>query len=98
MRNATLAKEGPNFIDQIRQIPDDPELPGRRLRLAVLLRAFDDVRQGGRYGWEARRWLLSDEATEGGLGARELMEEAGLDVTKIRRNLRQRSGFGLRAA
>lgn len=98
MSNETLATDGPNVIDQIRQVPDEPELPGRRLRLAVLLRAFDDVRQGGRYGWEARRWLLSDEATDGGLVARELMEEAGLDVAKIRRNLRRRSSDGLRAA
>lgn len=90
--------ETPNFVEQLRHLPDDPEMPGRRLRLAVLLRAFDDVRQGGRYGWEARRWLLSDETTEGGLDARELMEEAGLDVAKVRRNLRDRSSYGLRAA
>lgn len=90
--------EPPNFIEQLRRLPDDPQMPGRRLRLAVLLRAFDDVRQGGRYGWEARKWLLSDESVEGGLEARELMEEAGLDITKVRRNLKQREQFGLRAA
>lgn len=90
--------ETPNFVEQLRRLPHDSQMPGRRLRLAVLLRAFEDVRQGGRYGWEARRWLLSDDPIEGGLGARDLMEEAGLDVTKVRRNLRQRNTYGLRAA
>lgn len=88
----------PNFVDQLRHLPADPALPGRRLRLAVLLRAFDDVRLGGRYGWEARRWLLSDGPVEGGLDARTLMEDAGLDVERVRRVLRSRGRFALRAA
>ncbi len=94
----TSTNETPNFIEQLRRVPDGHHLPGRRLRLAVLLRAFDDVRQGGRYGWEARRWLLSDDAVSGGLEARDLMEEAGLDVARVRRNLRQRSRDGRHAA
>lgn len=95
--NTTAAKT-PNFIEQLRRLPDHPEMPGRRLRLAVLLRAFDDVRQGGRNGWDARRWLLSDEASEGALDARDLMDEAGLDISQVRRNLRQRANLGLQAA
>ena len=69
------------------EAPEAPDLPGRRLRLAILLRAFDDVRTGGRWGWEARRWLLSDDEAPGGLGARQLMEEAGLNVRRVRLSL-----------
>ncbi|MBM3679631.1 MAG: hypothetical protein FJW96_17420 [Actinobacteria bacterium] len=66
--------------------------PGRRLRIAVLLRAFADVREGGRDGWEALRWLLDDRPSRGGLSARDLMEEFGLDVSALRATLRSSYG------
>jgi len=66
--------------------------PGRRLRIAVLLRAFADVREGGRNGWEALRWLLDDRPNRGGLAARDLMEEFGLDVSALRATLRSSYG------
>ncbi|MDG2306643.1 MAG: hypothetical protein P8R42_18725 [Candidatus Binatia bacterium] len=94
----TTTTQSPNFIEPLRGLSNDAEMPSRRLRRAVLLQAFDDVRQGGRNGSDARRWLLSNEATEGALNAQDLMEEAGLDVSQVRRNLRQRTNLGLRAA
>ena len=78
-----------NLIQQLQPTAKEARFPGRRLRVAILLRAFEDVRQGGRHAWEARRWLLLEKHPSQ-LNSRALMEEIGLDVDAIRRTLRER--------
>jgi hypothetical protein len=85
--------------------PIDPDLadgefaetPGRRLRVAVLLRALVDVEAGGRLRREALAWLLDAAPGGPGLRARDLFEELGLDPDACQRALRRRTGgVGLR--
>jgi hypothetical protein len=70
--------------------PEPATTPGKRLRLAVLLRALADVEAGGRLRRDALAWLLAPQTTGRGLRARDLFEEIGLDPDDCQRMLRQR--------
>jgi hypothetical protein len=68
------------------------ETPGRRLRVAVLIRALIDVEIGGRLRTEALEWLLDESPRGEGLRARDLFEELGLDPDLCQRALRRGGG------